>query len=192
MLYKPNFCCQCGEKIQRVDWNLRTSRRFCDLCQTEFTVYEWMPKIGLGIGLILGIFFIGSFFQASNKKENVFPVKHSNGSQQNRDLPDQKKNKQLAEIPNNQTQIGNLSATPSVQTQTNSHSAAVLNQDLERKKQAESIQSRQNDKKEPVYFCGAETKKGTPCSRRVKGGGRCWQHEGKTAMLPENQLSVSQ
>lgn len=25
-------------------------------------------------------------------------------------------------------------------------------------------------------ICGAPTKDGTPCQRRVKGGGRCWQH----------------
>lgn len=29
---------------------------------------------------------------------------------------------------------------------------------------------------EPVYICGARTKKGTPCSRRVHGPVRCWQH----------------
>ena len=60
MLYKPKFCCQCGEQIQRIDWNLRTSRRFCELCETEFTVYEWMPKIGL-YRVDIRIFFIGSF-----------------------------------------------------------------------------------------------------------------------------------
>ncbi|RMG54824.1 MAG: hypothetical protein D6723_04160 [Acidobacteria bacterium] len=27
-----------------------------------------------------------------------------------------------------------------------------------------------------VSICGAPTKDGTPCQRRVKGGGRCWQH----------------
>lgn len=30
-----------------------------------------------------------------------------------------------------------------------------------------------------LYFCGAITKKGTPCSRRVKSPGRCWQHIGQ-------------
>src|SRR6185369_586604 len=31
----------------------------------------------------------------------------------------------------------------------------------------------------PVYLCGAPTKKGTPCKRRVKSpGARCWQHQG--------------
>lgn len=29
---------------------------------------------------------------------------------------------------------------------------------------------------EAVSFCGARTKKGTPCRRRVRGAGRCWQH----------------
>lgn len=28
-----------------------------------------------------------------------------------------------------------------------------------------------------VGTCGARTQKGTPCKRRVKGGGRCWQHK---------------
>lgn len=31
---------------------------------------------------------------------------------------------------------------------------------------------------EVVYLCGARTKKGTPCSRRVHGPVRCWQHKG--------------
>lgn len=30
-----------------------------------------------------------------------------------------------------------------------------------------------------VYYCGALTKKGTPCKHRVKHqGDRCWQHKG--------------
>lgn len=33
-----------------------------------------------------------------------------------------------------------------------------------------------------VYYCGAETKKGTPCARRVKGPTRCYQHVGMPAM----------
>jgi hypothetical protein len=37
---------------------------------------------------------------------------------------------------------------------------------------------------EPVYLCGARTKKGTPCSRRVHGPVRCWQHKGMPSMIP--------
>ena len=43
---------------------------------------------------------------------------------------------------------------------------------------------------EVSYICGARTKKGTPCSRRVHQPGRCWQHKGMKAMLPEEKLVV--
>jgi hypothetical protein len=38
-----------------------------------------------------------------------------------------------------------------------------------------------NSSTEPVYYCGAMTKKGTACTRRVKSPGRCWQHLGQPA-----------
>jgi hypothetical protein len=41
-----------------------------------------------------------------------------------------------------------------------------------------------------VYICGARTKKGMPCSRRVHGPVRCWQHKGMPAMLPQEKLLV--
>jgi len=41
-----------------------------------------------------------------------------------------------------------------------------------------------------VYTCGARTKKGKPCSRRVHGFVRCWQHKGLPAMLPEDKLII--
>jgi hypothetical protein len=35
------------------------------------------------------------------------------------------------------------------------------------------------------FFCGALTKKGTPCSRKVKSrGSRCYQHEGRPEAPP--------
>jgi len=43
---------------------------------------------------------------------------------------------------------------------------------------------------EQPYYCGARTKKGTPCSRKVKGNVRCFQHIGMPAMLPTEQLKV--
>ena len=43
---------------------------------------------------------------------------------------------------------------------------------------------------EVVYICGARTKKGTPCARRVHSAVRCWQHKGSPAMLPPEKLIV--
>ena len=43
-----------------------------------------------------------------------------------------------------------------------------------------------------VYMCGARTKKGAPCSRRVHGPVRCWQHKGALAMLPQEKLRIKE
>ena|SRR6185436_12209444 len=45
---------------------------------------------------------------------------------------------------------------------------------------------------EEVYICGARTKKGTPCSRRVHGPVRCWQHKGMPAMKPQQELLIKE
>jgi hypothetical protein len=49
---------------------------------------------------------------------------------------------------------------------------------------------RPTDPNEVVYICGARTRKGTPCQRRVRGPFRCWQHRGMPAMLPPSKLVV--
>jgi hypothetical protein len=41
-----------------------------------------------------------------------------------------------------------------------------------------------------LSYCGARTKKGTPCTRKVKQGMRCWQHTGQSAMLSDAELRV--
>jgi hypothetical protein len=46
--------------------------------------------------------------------------------------------------------------------------------------------------KELVYICGARTKKGTPCARRVHSPVRCWQHKGSPAILPPEKLKVQE
>ena len=45
---------------------------------------------------------------------------------------------------------------------------------------------------EEIYTCGARTKKGTPCSRRVHGPVRCWQHKGMPAMLAQEKLHIKE
>ena len=37
---------------------------------------------------------------------------------------------------------------------------------------------------EETHLCGARTKKGTPCSRRVRGPIRCWQHRDLSSIIP--------
>jgi hypothetical protein len=66
---------------------------------------------------------------------------------------------------------------------------------IERPVQSSTQQSAQNHSSTPtpteqVYICGARTKKGKPCSRRVHGAVRCWQHKGMPAMLPTEKLII--
>ena len=44
---------------------------------------------------------------------------------------------------------------------------------------------------ELLYICGARTKKGTPCKRRVHfAGERCYQHKGMPAIVPLDKLAA--
>ena len=43
-----------------------------------------------------------------------------------------------------------------------------------------------------AYICGARTKKGAPCRRRVQvAGERCFQHKGRSAMVPLDSLVIN-
>jgi hypothetical protein len=47
------------------------------------------------------------------------------------------------------------------------------------------------DREDAAYICGARTKKGTPCRRRVHAAGdRCFQHKGMPAIVPLEKLEV--
>ena len=45
---------------------------------------------------------------------------------------------------------------------------------------------------EEIYTCGARTKKGKPCSRRVHGPVRCWQHKGMKPMVAQERLRIKE
>jgi len=63
---------------------------------------------------------------------------------------------------------------------------------IQRPVSTQAAQSTQVVVTEETYICGARTKKGTPCSRRVRGPVRCWQHKGAKAMLPLEKLVVKE
>ena len=54
--YRPNFCCQCGQKIVRLRWHVWTSRRFCDKCLHAFAKTQWLrPSLSLFTLLLFGV-----------------------------------------------------------------------------------------------------------------------------------------
>jgi hypothetical protein len=143
--YRPNFCCECGNKIVRLRWFFWTSRRFCDECFRGFAKSHWpRPAIALVALLVFGVLIGRGCRRAPPpliiERPTSAPAQSSSGSTQN------------------STRATTPSETPTANEQ--------------------------------VYICGARTKKGTPCSRRVHGPVRCWQHKGSPAMLPLEKLKI--
>jgi len=158
MLYKPNYCCNCGEKIERVDWTLLTSRRFCEPCADEKRGLEVFGRAVIVAGILGVVFGFGSlwggvFGSETGPSVQPEPLKNAAGIQ---DRPSINKK---ADPSDGVIVSAKPSATPSV---------------------VEASPAPSSLRDEQKYFCGALTKKGTPCSRRVKAKGlRCFQHEGR-------------
>jgi len=180
MFYKPNFCCHCGEKIARPNPSFTDSKRFCDVCKHDFVLQRAMPFGFCILMALIGIFGVGSYWRSGDKPLNLtsrqIPQSPSNSGKTSANQTSPISSNSNASptvpannVPTNAAQITNLTAKPPARPP----SAPV-------------------SREESVYYCGAPTKKGTPCSRRVKGGGRCWQHQGQNAMLPPEKLLVSQ
>ena len=184
MPYKPKFCCQCGDKIERVDWKWNSSGRFCDLCETEFKMHDWLPRIAVVCSILLGIFGMGTYWQTHGNSVKNSPKQLSETSLN------------INRSPANQTVAPPISTNQNVQSlvQTPGNASTAETKSL--------TVSSNNGVKQPeiasgaaavkIYYCGAQTKKGSPCTHKVKGGGRCWQHPGQPAMLPPEKLLVSQ
>ncbi len=189
MLYKPNYCCNCGEKIERVEWHLWTNRRFCSLCETEYQLDDWLKRIFPIIFFVFGIFGIGSYFQSSEIPIDVKQSEKQTAIQ----------NESGRKFAKPKTLKSSVEPKDQIEEPSHEHGTKMQEEPLEpnvtqgeESQQVVKVRSRQKSSNETVYFCGAETKKGTPCSRKVKGGGRCWQHKGREAMLPTNELLAEQ
>ena len=166
MLYRPVFCCNCGEKIVRDEWRLWTSRRFCALCATEHQGAEFLPKAIVGIGALAIIFSVASSIRGPNYSRDA------------------------AGFPTQQTKVS--LKPPSADRSTASDAGKAVeplprNIDPQPNTKAEINEQPQREKRsseETVYYCGAITKKGTPCTRRVKTKGFCWQHAKSGQIAP--------
>ena len=162
MLYKPNFCCNCGEKIERTDWNLLTSRRFCEACAAENKRHDRLPQLTVAGGALAVVFGIGTLFGGG--REPAVPVRTINAS------PAISKPDTPASRPVEKSEVRQTEAAPPTT-------------DVPTAREPGTLPATDPQTPAKTYYCGALTKKGTPCSRKVKAAGtRCFQHEGKPAM----------
>ncbi len=169
MFYRPHFCCHCGEKIIRARWTPLTSRRFCDFCAIEQKQHDLIPRAAAIVIILFGAAGITAYL--SNGRNSSAPG-HETSSAKSRDL-------KAVKTPgaDNQETANKDRANPSNQI-ANEAEPALLQGDNANTKQRGT---QRNSSTEPVYHCGALTKKGTSCTRRVKIEGRCWQHLGQPA-----------
>jgi hypothetical protein len=162
-MYRPNFCAECGEQVVRLRWRVWTSRRFCAACDKRFRKGRVLWPLALCVALMGAGLFAGRALRPAPP-----PLV-------------------IERAPLNSPALLSQTSRAAKQTaasDTNANSGAHVygadGTEGERPTEAAEI----------VSICGARTKKGTPCSRRVRGTGRCWQHRGKPAMLPAAKLIV--
>lgn len=184
MLFRPNFCSNCGEKIERADWGIFTSRRFCQVCESVFKGQEIIPRIVVGFGLLVGLFGIGGYLKSGPY------ASESQFSRQPRKLAEQVMPVAQAgpKVAQGAGPSAGIRATPAV---SETQSAAALSRPETRISESTKPPRQQIETVAEAYLCGAETKKGTPCKRRVKGNIRCFQHPGMPAMLTPDKLRIS-
>lgn len=146
--YRPNFCCECGNKIVRLRWFVWTSRRFCDKCFRPSAKSHWLRP-----SVTVLVFFLAAFLLGRGCRRAPPPLIIE---------------RPITSTANSSTAPGATSGAPN---STTPQPSPVL---------------------EELYTCGARTRKGTPCSRRVHGPTRCWQHKGAPAMLPQEKLRIKE
>ena len=160
MFYRPKFCCHCGEKISRAKWLPWTSRRFCEFCEVEQMQHELLPKAVIVIALLIGAAGVVSYFGSS-----ATSLSARTKSEPSDQLHELKRPASNREKPN-----GNA-------VEAQASPAVDVPEATKLQREVKAVPST-----EPVYYCGALTRKGTPCTRRLKTRGRCWQHIGQPSV----------
>lgn len=168
MLFRPSFCAHCGEKIERAEWGILTSRRFCQVCESEYKGHDLIPRAVVGLGVLIGVFGIGTYLKSDSAADDRVVTRAQ----------------KIAEVPASTNSGANrVFANSNVSV----NAAPVVVEQARIQPPVPAKVKTETD--EAAYYCGAETRKGTPCSRRVKRNTRCFQHAGMPAMAAERSTA---
>ena len=183
MRFRPTFCAHCGERIERLEWRIWTSRRFCAVCESEYKGQDLLVPAFMLLCLIVALIGIGSYIRSGP------PADHRVSREPQRFVERQQPATQLSALRQPTVEVDPAVAPqnqipPPPQTYTTSQNPVETNSPPNAPQAAAPpvIQRPIARVEQTVHYCGAETKKGTPCARRVKGPTRCYQHVGMPAM----------
>lgn len=191
MLYTPKRCSECGNEIESYRQGTLIKTQYCEICEEDFRGQKFIPLIWIGAGLLGMILGFGFYLKKSDKPFNLLTTPTAEvASNKNRNPPNQT-NSQVSLKTNVQPSLQETAAANSAKQNSSVRLAGNSEQKVQTTK-TKSGEGKQNSAEDAVYICGAQTKKGTACSRRVRGGGRCWQHRGQPAILPADKLIASQ
>jgi len=155
----------------RLRWHLWTSRRFCNDCARR------LRKVRLAPALLAALALISAGYVAGRMRRPAPPPL----------TIERRSNSPLGDgVP------GSSNAQSSTSRSSTTHSAVGPGGDSAASPGSSTavVDPTTADTALAVYTCGARTQKGTPCSRRVHGPVRCWQHKGRPAMLPQEKLLI--
>ena len=157
-MYRPKFCAECGERVERARWRVWTSGRFCPACEKHYGRRRFVAMLAACISVAALSFVLGRAGRPAPP-----PLTIVRGG--------------LPAIDRTTAQVGGNSGG-------NAEASDVAKPTALSHDPSGTVTEQPTDPLEIVSTCGARTKKGTPCSRRVRGTGRCWQHVGRPAMIP--------
>jgi len=142
-LYKPNFCAECGTRVERAHWRVWTNRRFCANCAGRFRKGRIITPLVLCAALISGGFLLGRAVRHAAP-----PLIVGRGELS------------LAPVPQEAVALRKGEGTESAHPAPRPEPAYGPDG---------TPGERPTDPDEIISICGARTKKGTPCQRRVRG-----------------------
>jgi hypothetical protein len=166
-MYKPNFCSECGLRIERPRWHLWTSRRFCSDCAPRFRKAQFLLPFIVGATL-----FIIGLLAGRTTRPAPPPLVVERGELPSVTTPLMKEKGKAISAETETT----VPTAPKPEPSYGPDGTPT---------------ERPTDASETITICGARTQKGTPCQRRVRGTGRCWQHRGMPAMIPLEKRIVT-
>jgi hypothetical protein len=167
-MYRPNFCCECGERVARARWRAWTSRRFCASCARRLRRKRLTTMLLPAAALVVAGFLLGRMMRPP-----LPPLVVERGTLR------------LAPLP-----VADAARQADAPRQSDARREGAPAKSEPAYGADGTANERPTEPDEVIYICGARTKKGTPCQRRVRAPGRCWQHRGRPAMLPASKLVV--